>query len=109
VLATGHSSRALMQELAAAGVSLLAKPFAMGFRVEHPQVPAACTTIRSESCFRRERASDELVDAAHYSPRSRPFLMQELINKLQYGAASAASVQRGKGMQSLNSPSDCSL
>jgi uncharacterized FAD-dependent dehydrogenase len=49
VLATGHSSRALMQELAAAGVSLLAKPFAMGFRVEHPQVPAACMTIRSDS------------------------------------------------------------
>lgn len=42
VLATGHSSRALMQELAAAGVSLVPKPFAMGFRVEHPQVPAAC-------------------------------------------------------------------
>ena len=42
VLANGHSSRALMQELAAAGVSLMPKPFAMGFRVEHPQVPAAC-------------------------------------------------------------------
>lgn len=42
VLATGHSSRALMQELATAGVSLMPKPFAMGFRVEHPQVPAAC-------------------------------------------------------------------
>jgi uncharacterized protein len=38
VLATGHSSRALFQELAAAGVSLVPKPFAMGFRVEHPQV-----------------------------------------------------------------------
>lgn len=58
VLATGHSSRSLFQELAHAGVSLTAKPFAMGFRVEHPQ---------------------------------------ELINELQYGAANAAAVLRGKG------------
>lgn len=64
MLATGHSSRALMQELAAAGVSLLAKPFAMGFRVEHPQVPAACMANRCESCFRRQHACDELVDVA---------------------------------------------
>lgn len=41
VLATGHSSRALFEELLAAGVTLTAKHFAMGFRIEHPQVTAA--------------------------------------------------------------------
>lgn len=41
MLATGHSSRALFQELLAAGVTLTAKHFAMGFRIEHPQVTAA--------------------------------------------------------------------
>eukprot|EP01041_Mallomonas_annulata_P012391 gene12391-26068_t len=37
VLATGHSSRIIYDALAEAGVQLLAKPFAAGFRVEHPQ------------------------------------------------------------------------
>lgn len=40
VLATGHSSRGLFEELLAAGVTLTAKHFAMGFRIEHPQVRA---------------------------------------------------------------------
>ncbi|GHP09658.1 hypothetical protein PPROV_000839300 [Pycnococcus provasolii] len=37
VLAPGHSARALYEGLAACGVELRPKPFAMGFRVEHPQ------------------------------------------------------------------------
>ena len=37
VLATGHSSRSLFEELLAAGVAVAPKPFAMGFRIEHPQ------------------------------------------------------------------------
>jgi len=37
VLATGHSSRDMYEQLHAAGVQLEAKGFAVGFRVEHPQ------------------------------------------------------------------------
>ena len=37
VLATGHSSRTIFQALVDVGVDLIPKPFACGFRVEHPQ------------------------------------------------------------------------
>ncbi|PNH07405.1 hypothetical protein TSOC_006143 [Tetrabaena socialis] len=37
VLAVGHSARPLYRTLAAEGVALSAKPFALGFRIEHPQ------------------------------------------------------------------------
>jgi len=37
VLATGHSARDVFEWLAAAGVTLEAKPFALGVRIEHPQ------------------------------------------------------------------------
>lgn len=37
LLAVGHSARALYRSLAAQGVALEAKPFAVGYRVEHPQ------------------------------------------------------------------------
>jgi len=37
VLAVGHSARELLAQLDAAGVPLSAKPFAVGFRIEHPQ------------------------------------------------------------------------
>jgi len=37
VLATGHSARDVFEWLVAAGVSLEAKPFALGVRIEHPQ------------------------------------------------------------------------
>jgi hypothetical protein len=37
VIATGHSARDVHAMLAAAGVRLEAKPFAMGVRIEHPQ------------------------------------------------------------------------
>lgn len=37
VLATGHSARDVYELLEAKGVSLEAKPFAMGVRIEHPQ------------------------------------------------------------------------
>ncbi len=37
VLATGHSAREVWRRLEDAGVALVASPFAMGFRVEHPQ------------------------------------------------------------------------
>ena len=38
VLATGHSARGIYELLAARGVSLESKAFAMGVRVEHPQM-----------------------------------------------------------------------
>ncbi len=38
VLATGHSARDVYYELSKSGVQLEAKGFAVGFRVEHPQV-----------------------------------------------------------------------
>ncbi len=37
VIATGHSARDVLALLGAAGVGLVAKPFAMGVRIEHPQ------------------------------------------------------------------------
>lgn len=37
ILAMGHSARETYRELAAQGVALLPKPFAIGARVEHPQ------------------------------------------------------------------------
>ncbi len=37
VLAAGHSARALLEALAARGVAMSPKAFAVGFRVEHPQ------------------------------------------------------------------------
>lgn len=37
VMAVGHSAREMYRWLAAAGVHMIQKPFAVGFRVEHPQ------------------------------------------------------------------------
>lgn len=37
VLAVGHSARAMYARLAERGIAMAAKPFAMGFRIEHPQ------------------------------------------------------------------------
>jgi hypothetical protein len=48
VLATGHSARDVYYELHNAGVKLEAKGFAVGFRVEHPQVRSK---IRSHARF----------------------------------------------------------
>ncbi|KAI8112274.1 hypothetical protein M9434_003597 [Picochlorum sp. BPE23] len=37
ILAVGHSARQMYEHLADLGVKMEAKPFAMGFRIEHPQ------------------------------------------------------------------------
>lgn len=37
ILATGHSARDVYDSLAASGISLESKPFALGVRIEHPQ------------------------------------------------------------------------
>ena len=41
VLAVGHSARDVYRRLAAREVLLTPKPFALGFRIEHPQVGGA--------------------------------------------------------------------
>lgn len=38
VLAVGHSARSMYRHLADLGVPMTPKPFAMGFRIEHPQL-----------------------------------------------------------------------
>jgi uncharacterized FAD-dependent dehydrogenase len=38
ILATGHSARDIFRSLAAEGIPVQAKPFALGVRIEHPQV-----------------------------------------------------------------------
>jgi uncharacterized FAD-dependent dehydrogenase len=53
VLATGHSARDIYEMLAARGIRLEAKPFALGLRVEHEQqlidqLQYHCTTTRGE-------------------------------------------------------------
>lgn len=58
VLAVGHSAHSMYRHLADHGVAMTAKPFAMGFRIEHPQA---------------------------------------LMDEIQYGAADAAKVDRGRG------------
>jgi len=60
VLALGHSARDTFQMLHAAGVAMHAKPFSVGFRIEHPQ-----------SVIDRARlgphAGNKLIGAADYS------------------------------------------
>ena len=59
VLAGGHSSRALATRLLEQGVSMARKPFAVGFRVEHPQ-----KTINAMQYGRH--AEDARLPAADY-------------------------------------------
>ena len=59
ILATGHSARDVFQLLAAAGVRLEAKAFALGVRIEHSQ--ALINRLQYG-----DRASDERLPAASY-------------------------------------------
>ncbi len=60
VLATGHSARDIYEMLAASGVRVEAKPYAMGVRIEHPQ--ALIDRIQYHSAEARE-----YLPAASYS------------------------------------------
>lgn len=60
ILATGHSARDIYELLHTTGVSLEAKPFAMGVRIEHPQ--ALIDSIQYHSAGR-----GEYLPAASYS------------------------------------------
>ncbi|MBD0308727.1 MAG: NAD(P)/FAD-dependent oxidoreductase, partial [Microcoleus sp. T1-bin1] len=59
VLAVGHSARDTFEMLFSRGVYIEAKPFSIGFRVEHPQ-----TTI--DRCRFGDRAGHKLLGAADY-------------------------------------------
>lgn len=59
VLAVGHSARDTFEMLFARGVYIEAKPFSIGFRVEHPQ-----STI--DRCRFGDRPSHKLLGAADY-------------------------------------------
>ncbi|TAD94329.1 MAG: hypothetical protein EAZ98_19745 [Oscillatoriales cyanobacterium] len=59
VLAVGHSARDTFEMLFSRGVYIEAKPFSIGFRVEHPQ-----TII--DRCRFGDRASHKLLGAADY-------------------------------------------
>ncbi|KAL3154855.1 hypothetical protein ABBQ38_011397 [Trebouxia sp. C0009 RCD-2024] len=66
VLAVGHSSRAMYSALLAKGVALSPKPFALGFRVEHPQ--ALIDTIQYGQEYAAEvRRGKGRVPVADYS------------------------------------------
>jgi len=60
ILATGHSARDVYRLLHAKGISIEAKPFALGVRVEHPQ------PLIDRIQYKQNQRSDELP-AASYS------------------------------------------
>ncbi len=59
VLAVGHSARETFETLQARGVAMVAKPFSVGFRIEHPQ------RLIDEARFGRH-AGHPLLGAADY-------------------------------------------
>ena len=73
VLATGHSARDIYELLHRRGVDLVAKPFAMGVRIEHPQA---------------------LIDSIQYHCESRG-------EYLPAAAYSLVSQERGRGVYSF--------
>lgn len=59
VLAVGHSARDTFPMLDARGVSMVAKPFSLGFRIEHPQALI-------DSCRFGSHAGNPILGAADY-------------------------------------------
>lgn len=64
VLAPGHSARELYAQLLVDGVPMRPKPFAVGFRVEHPQA------LVDEVQYGRQWAGHEELPAAYYELRA---------------------------------------
>ena len=60
VLATGHSAREVWQVLVGHGLALEPRPFAVGFRVEHPQ------QLINEARYGRVLAEAQILPAADY-------------------------------------------
>jgi len=63
ILATGHSARDIYEMLDAEGVALVAKPFAAGVRIEHPQP----MIDRVQYHLREGRARPDALPAARYA------------------------------------------
>ncbi len=59
IVATGHSARGVWHQLEAAGAKLEARPFSVGFRIEHPQ------TMINAARYRKH-ADNPLLPAADY-------------------------------------------
>lgn len=64
VLAPGHSARELYTSLAADGIAMVPKPFAVGFRVEHPQA------LINEVQYGSPWADHDELPAAYYELRA---------------------------------------
>jgi hypothetical protein len=73
VLASGHSARNIWESLARAGLPLEARPFAVGFRVEHPQglIDAARYGRVLDSCVKLPAADYRLTYDASAQGRKR--------------------------------------
>ncbi|MGB2962581.1 MAG: hypothetical protein WBB69_01195 [Anaerolineales bacterium] len=68
-LATGHSARDTFEMLDRRGVKLEAKPFSIGFRIEHPQILIDQNQYRQYAGHPRLRAAD--YQLAHHSSSGR--------------------------------------
>ncbi|KAG2425705.1 hypothetical protein HXX76_013547 [Chlamydomonas incerta] len=88
VLAVGHSARPLYRTLSAAGVHLTAKPFAVGFRIEHPQSLIDEIQYGAEDAAVVMRGKGRLP-VADYS------LVAEVMDRLTTPAAAAAAARAG--------------
>lgn len=62
ILATGHSARDIYELLARRGILLEPKPFAVGFRIEHPQP----FIDRNQYHLRKDQARPRMLPAASY-------------------------------------------
>jgi uncharacterized protein len=72
VLAPGHSARSLYRHLARLGVKLDAKPFAMGFRIEHPQDVIDKVQLGEEAARKVERGAGKVPVADYRLTASVP-------------------------------------
>lgn len=68
VLAVGHSARAMYNTLHQRGVAMTAKPFAVGFRVEHPQAVIDSIQYGQEYAAGGVRPSSVQRAAGYWAP-----------------------------------------
>jgi len=69
VLATGHSAREVYEELHKSGVTLEAKGFAVGFRIEHPQKVINQIRYGNEwgPCVQSGKQATDVANSQHFS------------------------------------------
>jgi len=100
VLAVGHSARALYQQLAQAGVQLESKPFAMGFRIEHPQAVIDTIQYGEEDASVVQRGSGPIPVADYKltaTVQSEEEAVAELHSELRQSAWEAAGEDWQRG------------